>query len=88
MSVYVDTLFYTSPSRRWKYELASHMIADTPEELEQMARKLGLKRSWKHGDHYDLTPNKQLAAINAGAILLDRKTFIKKRHESIRDVRR
>lgn len=41
----------------------SHMIADTEAELHAMADKLGLKRSWYQGDHYDVAKAKRLEAI-------------------------
>ena len=68
MSVYVDQLFACSPTRHWHYRRACHLLADTDVELEAFARRLYLKPGWKHGDHYDLTPNKRRAAIAAGAI--------------------
>jgi|SRR5215217_52807 len=81
MAVYVDN--FGVPARvgglnaRW-----SHMIADTKEELHQMAASIGLKREWfqdKHAHlppdryptntwHYDVTQSKRKLAIQAGAV--------------------
>lgn len=51
--------------------LMNHMIADDLEELHEMARKLGLKRSWfqdKPGrPHYDISWGKRERAIALGA---------------------
>ncbi len=48
----------------------SHMMADTDEELDTMARRLGLNPKWKqvgwHG-HYDVCKSKRAEAIRLGA---------------------
>lgn len=46
-----------------------HLVSDSSfEELHTFAEKLGLKRAWFQGDHYDLTPGKRRLAVNYGAI--------------------
>lgn len=51
-----------------------HLTADTRQELDEFAQKIGLKRAWiqfDRGDlvpHYDLTPNKRAQALRAGAV--------------------
>jgi len=45
-----------------------HMIADTDEELQEMALKIGLSRGWQHHDHYDVSVSKKALAIENGAI--------------------
>jgi len=70
--VYVGQLFNTAPykSGAWKWTNASHLLADTVDELHEMADKIGLKRSWfqsKSVPHYDLTVNMRRKAIKAGA---------------------
>lgn len=45
--VYVDNAFIP-----FRGMLISHMIADTEEELELMREKIGLKKEWKHNNHY------------------------------------
>lgn len=80
MSVYVDEPVeyakevsgYVGRARakpRW-----CHMIADTEDELHEMARRLGLRREWFQADptgrghaHYDLVPSKRTLAIRFGA---------------------
>lgn len=59
MSVYVDNMFLDG----W-----CHMMADTDEELEEIARKLKLKPEWRHGDHYDVKPRKRALAVKYGAL--------------------
>ncbi len=74
VSVYVDDAF--AESDRWgPWKGGGHMQADTLEELQEMADRLGLKRSWlqsKPGrpwrDHYDLTAGKRELAIALGAV--------------------
>jgi hypothetical protein len=77
MTVYVDPLFATSPSKRWPYRWACHLTADTLEELHTFAQaRLGLQRAWyQHRSktalcHYDLTANKRRQALRAGATSL------------------
>jgi len=72
MGVYVGTLFDTKPykPRAWRGIAACHMMADTVEELHEMADKIGLKRSWfqpKSVPHYDLTVSVRRKAVKAGA---------------------
>jgi len=67
MAVYVDNM--RSQTGKW----AGHMVADTREELEEMAKAIGLRPEWiqRPGtrlEHYDVTPAKRWAAIRAGAI--------------------
>jgi len=71
MAVYVDDLRKTPPKFRpakWRYDQACHMMADTEDELEAMARRLQLRKTWRHGDHYDLTAEKRRQALAAGAL--------------------
>lgn len=88
MSVYVDPPVayeqepngYVGHSRkisRW-----SHMIADTLDELHTMAAKIGLRREWFQGDHYDLVPAKRDLAIRYGAVAVSRKELISIRRVS------
>jgi hypothetical protein len=48
------------------------MMADTVEELHEMADKIGLKRSWfqkeSHVPYYDLTESKRTLALKYGAV--------------------
>lgn len=71
MSVYVDDMNRAGRvgriSSRW-----SHLYADTHDELEAFARRLGLRPSWiqhagNHREHYDLTAGKRAQALQLGA---------------------
>ncbi len=67
MGVYVD-------ESMWKFGrmVMCHMLADTEDELHEMAEKLGLKRRWhqisKGGlSHYDISKSKRAKALELGA---------------------
>ena len=62
--VYIDDFF--ADFRGMKM---CHMIADTDEELDAMADKIGIQRRWKHnGTHYDVCMAKRKLAIKYGAV--------------------
>lgn len=77
MAVYVDDV-------RWEYRyrnrtlIMCHMWADTREELEAMARRIGLKPEWFQGppksdwDHYDIGNAKKELALSLGAVMTDK----------------
>ena len=69
MTVYVDDMEaeYKPPHRPGIVYIMCHMIADTPEELHAMARKIGVDQRWYQGDHYDITKSKRKLAVKAGA---------------------
>ena len=46
------------------------MIADAETELHLMARRIGMKREWYQGDHYDVPLTRRDAAIEAGAVVI------------------
>lgn len=77
MTVYVDDMYlyplgeFKTPSGR-TYKM-SHMIADTREELVEMARTIGLnprhiQKPRTHGEHFDIAMSKRELAIAAGAV--------------------
>ena len=79
--VYVDSL------RNWGWVIngrktqSCHLIADTPDELHEIAGKIGLKRSWYQGPgkasfpHYDLVPSKREEALGLGTQAISRREF-------------
>jgi hypothetical protein len=81
MAVYVGIEFQTLCSRVWPYKFASHLFADSIDELHKLAGQIGLKRSWFQNHarlpHYDLTANKRRQAIAKGAIVVDRNFEVK-----------
>ena len=85
MSVYVDSMRKAGSP---KYDRMCCMIADTPNELEAMAVKLELKKSWKHNDldgldYYNLTAGKRTKAIMLGAISITTQQMAAKRQEAV-----
>ena len=75
MSVYVDAA--RIPYRGMKM---SHMLADTLDELQAMADRIGLRRAWFQGTastpHYDVCEAKRQLAIDAGAIIVNRSALV------------
>src|SRR5918995_1476779 len=68
MAILVDELREypgtTLPFRSW-----CHMATDGDwDELHAFAARLGLRRAWFQGDHYDLPPHGRAAAVALGAV--------------------
>lgn len=65
MAVYVDDARIRWRGRHW-----SHLVADSPEELHDAARRLGLRREWAQDRgrtlHYDLPDELRELAIALG----------------------
>jgi hypothetical protein len=62
---------YKYPMGKFRGMKMSHMITDNERdenELHEMALKIGLKRAWFQGDHYDVSEGKRQIAIANGAI--------------------
>lgn len=82
MPVYVD-----KAQNRLRNMRMSHMIADTPGELEGMARRVGLDlrhfQQSASAPHFDVCKATKLAAIRLGAIELGRHAFGQK----LRDIK-
>ena len=84
--IYVDDLQKWSPSTYRNPQAAHvgarnghqwcHMTADTLAELHEMAARIGLRRAWFQGNHYDLTPHRRKVALAAGAVECDRRKFL------------
>lgn len=71
MAVYVDTM-----RARYGRLVLCHMLADTLEELNRMADRIGVARRWlqtRPVPHYDICLAKKKAALEAGAALIDRR---------------
>jgi Protein of unknown function (DUF4031) len=66
VTVWVDDMF-KYPMGQFRRMKMSHLIADTDEELEKMARTIGLKKKWRHNDHYDVSLTMRAWAIAHGA---------------------
>lgn len=69
MAVYVDDM-----NAKYGRMVMCHMLADTDDELHQMANKIGVARKWwqspeiSSGSHYDICLSKRALAISFGAI--------------------
>lgn len=76
MTVYIDNAYL--PYGRMKM---CHMIADTEEELHQMALNIGMKRSWyqpKSFPHYDVCVSRRKLAVELGAVELTERELVMK----------
>ncbi|GAB5388483.1 MAG: DUF4031 domain-containing protein [Alphaproteobacteria bacterium] len=75
MAVYVDRAMIPYRGHRM-----CHMVADSREELDEMAVAIGLRRRWiqKAGtphEHYDVTGTKRAEAVALGAVEIDRRAL-------------
>lgn len=54
-----------------------HMVSDTSiAELHEFAAKIGMKRAWFQGDHYDLVAVKRDQALLNGAVAVTPKQLV------------
>jgi len=84
MPVYVDSIMMHGWVMRGRRVKSCHLIADTIEELHEMAKKIGLKREWfQEGStpHYDLVPSRRQAGVALGVVELDRREYVNKLRE-------
>lgn len=58
-----------------------HMLADSIDELHDMADKIGINRKWFQSKaswpHYDICKTKRIFAVKFGAVEVDRRGLIK-----------
>lgn len=74
MAVYVD-----KARNKFRRMIMCHMMADTLEELHEMADKIGMRREWfqpKSSPHYDVCLERKSLAIKNGAVVADRKKVV------------
>ena len=69
--VYVDNMYIISLGQFGRMKM-SHMIADTKQELLEMADKIGVQRKWiqaegTHREHFDIAIIKRKLAVQFGA---------------------
>jgi hypothetical protein len=56
---------------------AVHLVCADQEKLDRFAARIGLKRCWKHNQHYDLTTwRKVYTALRAGAVALRPRNMV------------
>ena len=66
----------------WKGKLWCHLITDGDDnELHGFALRLGLRREWYQGDHYDITLSKRAIAIKLGAALVTGAEMVRIRRD-------
>lgn len=86
MAVYVDNM-----RAYYGRMIMCHMIADTDEELHEMADKIGLKREWHQSpntyrSHYDISISKRALAVLEGAVEINMQqlgAIMKQKRESL-----
>jgi len=67
MTVYIDDM-YLYAIGQFRGMKMSHMISDDEDALHDMAARLGLRRAWHQGDHYDVPLDARFIAISFGVI--------------------
>lgn len=75
MPTWVDPMFTTVPTKKWRYKSACHMFGTDLVELRAIASMINLKPEWEQvaGNgviHFDLTATKRHLAIHQGAVPL------------------
>lgn len=80
MTVYVDPLMKHGWKMRGQPVRNCHLFTDGQiDELHALASSIGMRRAWfqdKHVPHYDLTAARRRAAVEAGAIEVDRRIAV------------
>ena len=72
MTVYVDNM-----KAKFGRMIMCHMVADTENELHDMARKIGVSRRWYQDRHYDICLSKRSLAVSNGAREIDQREAAK-----------
>ena len=76
MAVFVDDAKLKKMINNRKCYL-SHMIASTDEELQTMAKNLGVSKDAFFKDHYKITQTLRAEALRRGAKLVSREVMLK-----------
>jgi hypothetical protein len=77
MAVYVDDM-----QAKHRSMIMCHMIADTSEELDEMAELIGVQLKWKQfpgtpREHYDISKAKRALAVKLGAVEVTQRELAK-----------
>ena len=78
MTVYVDDM-----RAEYGRMIMCHMIADSREEIDSMADRIGVARRWiqrpgERLEHYDISLGKHQLAIQHGAVEITQRELIKR----------
>lgn len=74
MAVLVDEAIW-----RWRGEVWAHLVSDhSYEELHDFAGRLGLRRAWFQGDHYDIPAHVRRHAIALGAEAVPARVLLRR----------
>lgn len=82
MTVFVDEVRVWPTKIRCFRSGSAHLTANSVEELHALARRIGLRRAWFQDGrvpHYDLTPARRQAALEAGAVFVPAKEQARRR---------
>lgn len=76
--VYVDTM-----RAQFGRMVMCHMMADTSEELDAMADRIGVSRRWKQKagtelEHYDISLSKKSLALEYGAVEVSARELLRR----------
>lgn len=71
MTVYVDDM--QAPYRGM---IMCHMLADSDQELREMASKIGVSDIWHQGDHFDICQAKRKLAVKHGAVEITQRQAV------------
>ncbi len=88
MAVYVDDMRASYTSRKGQRYVMCHMIADTRQELLEMAKKLGLAQRWLQSqgtthEHFDVTLSKRRLAVRAGAVQITKRAMAQRCNDRV-----
>jgi hypothetical protein len=72
--IVIDRPVWWWRGRRW-----AHLASDTAfDELHDFAARLGLRRVWFQGDHYDLPVHRWDEAVASGATPIDSRDLVRR----------
>lgn len=74
MTILVDRAIWRWRGRRW-----AHLVSDASyDELHAFADRLGLRRHWFQGDHYDIPTEVREQAIALGATAVGSRELVQR----------
>jgi hypothetical protein len=69
------------PLWRWRGRRWAHLASDTHyDELHAFAERLGMRREWFQGDHYDLPDDRWDEAVALGATPISSRELVRRLH--------